>query len=154
MLERPKAAALRLVIVSNRYKWLRGELERPGIAKYSETIVISEEAGVEKPDPEILNIALRDLSLAARECIYAGACPCDVLCAGRSGMDCAWIVSPYAALPDDSFHRMRKYFDASDKARSVRKLSPDGACRAHVTWNSTQLPPGLTAGFRAFYSKP
>lgn len=75
MLERPKAAALRLVIVSNRYKWLRGELERPGIAKYSETIVISEEAGVEKPDPEILNIALRDLSLAARECIYAGACP-------------------------------------------------------------------------------
>ena len=99
MLERLKAAGMRLAIVSNHYKWLRGELERLCVAKYFETIVISEEAGVEKPDPEILNIALRGLNLAARDCIYIGDHPYDVLCAGRAGMDCAWIAPPDAALP-------------------------------------------------------
>lgn len=120
MLEGLKAAGLRLAIVSNHYRWLRDELERLGIAKYFEVIVISEEAGVEKPDPEIMNIALRRLGLQAGECVYVGDHPYDVLCAGRAGMDCIWAADADAELPGDvPYRETGRIASAADMKASV-----------------------------------
>ena len=94
-----KKEGFRLAIVSNHYTWLRKELQRLEIDTFFEEIVISEEVGVEKPDPQIMKIILERCRLSAGECLYVGDHPYDVLCAGRAGMDCAWIASPNAALP-------------------------------------------------------
>lgn len=101
MLQRLKRSGIRMAVVSNHYRWLRGEMERLGLAPYFETMVISEEVGVEKPDPAIMRIALSEIALEPADSLYVGDHPYDVLCAGRAGMDCAWIAPPEAGLPAD-----------------------------------------------------
>lgn len=90
----------RLAVVSNHYSWLMGYLSACGLAPYFESIIISEIAGVAKPNIGIMQIALDELALEAKECLYVGDQPMDVLCSKQIGMDCAWIVSDDISLPN------------------------------------------------------
>lgn len=90
----------RLAIVSNHYAWLKEYLEEIRLAPYFETIVISEIVGVEKPNVQIMQIALKELNLFPEDCLYVGDHPFDVLCAKETGMDCAWIASENSILPE------------------------------------------------------
>jgi putative hydrolase of the HAD superfamily len=89
----------RLAIVSNHYTWLKEKLVELGLAKYFETIVISEIVGVTKPDIRIMQIALQELLLEAENCLYVGDQPNDVLCAKSAGMDCALITTLNSSMP-------------------------------------------------------
>lgn len=90
----------RLAIVSNHYPWLMDYLKACGLAPYFESIVISDIVGVAKPDSRIMQIALDELSLHAKDYIYIGDQPMDVLCSKQIGMDCAWIAPEDYVLPE------------------------------------------------------
>ena len=89
----------RLAIVSNHYVWLMDRLKSMGLAQYFETIIISDIVGVAKPNIKIMELALQELELEAKQCLYVGDQPFDVLCAKQVGMDCAWIASDEVSLP-------------------------------------------------------
>lgn len=61
--------------------------------------------GVAKPDSRIMQIALKELSLEAKDCIYIGDQPMDVLCAKQIGMDCVWIAPEDYVLPESIPYR-------------------------------------------------
>lgn len=90
----------RLAIVSNHYTWLIEYLHKLNLATYFESIVISESAGVSKPDIRIMHILLNELKLEAKSCLYIGDQPMDLLCSKEIGMDCAWIADKEYILPE------------------------------------------------------
>ena len=100
-LEALKARGIRLGVVSNHKRTLPAVLEALGLAKYFETIVVSEIVGLEKPDPEILRFAMDELQMKdAEKCLYVGDHPFDVLCAKKAGMHCAWLANEAEKLPE------------------------------------------------------
>lgn len=71
-LETLKDAGIRLAVVSNWDHSLHGCLEAFGIDHYFEGIFASLEHGVEKPDPELFHIALRQLDVSPTETLHIG----------------------------------------------------------------------------------
>lgn len=61
--------------------------------------------GVAKPDSRIMQIVLEELVLDAKDCIYIGNQPMDVLCAKQIGMDCVWIAPEDYVLPESIPYR-------------------------------------------------
>ena len=100
-----KDRGYRLGIVSNHRAWLPDFLKEIGIADFFETIVVSDIAGVEKPDARIMKIALENLSLSASVCLYVGDHHFDVFCAKNAGMDCAWLTTADSILPASIPHK-------------------------------------------------
>ena len=74
-------------------------LNELGISQYFDSIIISEIVGVSKPHIGLMEIVLNELKLDAKDCLYVGDQPIDVLCSKQIGMDCAWI-SNNVELPD------------------------------------------------------
>ncbi len=85
----------RLAIVSNHHAWLADRLRELQLNDFFHPVVISEVVGIEKPDVRIMEIALRELDLPAKRCLYVGDHPMDVLCAKKAGLDCALIVGDW-----------------------------------------------------------
>ena len=64
-------------------------------------IVISQEAGVAKPDPEIFNLALRALDVGPRDALMIGDGPnSDIRGANNAGIDACWYNRRGEALPE------------------------------------------------------
>ena len=69
----------------------RHKFEQTGLEDYFEVFLPSGEVGVEKPDPEILRIALKRLGLQPREAVFVGDhLDLDVICAQDAGMPGIW----------------------------------------------------------------
>ena len=73
-------------VVSNNRPAARGELDRLGIGSCFACVVLSEEVGLYKPDPRILELACRQLELSPGRGVYVGDHPFDVLCAHGAGV--------------------------------------------------------------------
>ncbi len=100
----------RLGIVSNgasATQW--GKLHTSGLAGYFETVVISGDVGIEKPDPEIFRIALAKMRLSADEAVFIGDHPlCDGIGALDAGMRVVWIDHGlHSGIPDGVMERLR-----------------------------------------------
>lgn len=67
-----RRAGLKMGIVSNAVPSTRDRIVKLALNSYFDTIVLSGEAGYEKPDPEIFEIALKNLSLIPEETLYVG----------------------------------------------------------------------------------
>ncbi len=67
-----KEAELKLGVVCNAVPSTRDRIQRLGLDKYFDTIILSGEIGHEKPDPEIFERALEDLSVNPEESVYVG----------------------------------------------------------------------------------
>jgi putative hydrolase of the HAD superfamily len=61
-------------------------LSRLGLARLFDTVVVSGDVGVEKPDPRIFELALRQVGLEPREAVYVGDTAEDVQGALAAGM--------------------------------------------------------------------
>lgn len=85
-----KRKGLRLGIVSNNRPQVKQTLLDFGLTPYFESIVISEEVGLYKPDPKILELACRELGVPCENSIYVGDHPFDVLCAHQAHMPAVW----------------------------------------------------------------
>ena len=86
------ATGLRLGVVTNGIDRVqRRRLDASGLKSYFHTIVTSERAGVTKPDPRIIEIALKRLHITAGEAIYIGDDPgVDGLAANRAAVRFTW----------------------------------------------------------------
>ena len=70
----------------------RRKLERTGIASRFESVVISGDLGVYKPDPGIFERSLQELGVAAEEAVYIGDhLEADALGAQEVGMRAIWL---------------------------------------------------------------
>ena len=69
----------------------RNIIKVTGLQDYFDTIIISEEAGIEKPDQKIFNIALAKLDVKAENTVMVGnRIDADVIGANRIGMKSVW----------------------------------------------------------------
>ena len=90
----------KLGMVCNGTAAVRRVLEELLISEWMDGVVISDEAGVQKPDPAIIHLACERCGTAPGETIYVGDHPFDVLCAHDAGAKAAWMPSnPYFELP-------------------------------------------------------
>lgn len=83
----------KLGLITNGFNEIQyGKIHRLELAPYFDTIIVSEEVNIKKPDPRIFQFALDQLRVNAEEAIYIGDHPInDIQGAGRSGMDTIWM---------------------------------------------------------------
>ncbi len=79
----------------------RGRMDRLGVAEFFDSVVISGEVGVAKPQPEIFAIALAELGDPPRsECLMIGdSLPSDVQGGENAGISTAWFNPNQAVNP-------------------------------------------------------
>jgi len=78
-----------------------GKIDRLGIRDLFEFILVSEEAGVKKPDPRIFRMAVERLRVRPEECVFVGDHPRnDIEGAGLAGMKTVWIKVNQPWLPE------------------------------------------------------
>jgi putative hydrolase of the HAD superfamily len=97
-------AGYRLAIISNGDSGQqRRKLERTGIASRFESVVISGDLGVSKPQPGIFERSLQELGVPAGEAVYIGdRLEADALGAKEVGMRAIWLSRKgYAGAPAD-----------------------------------------------------
>ncbi|WP_164779820.1 HAD family hydrolase [Paenibacillus kobensis] len=69
-----------------------GKIDNLGLRGYFDAIVVSEEAGIKKPDPAIFAKALAELSLTPEQCVFIGDHPVnDIAGAARAGINGIWM---------------------------------------------------------------
>jgi len=91
-----------LHIITNGFSEIQFEkLKRADIAEYFRHIIVSEEAGAQKPDPRIFALALQKTGATPSESLIIGDDPhCDIYGGQNSGIDQVWLyqageTSPY-----------------------------------------------------------
>jgi len=67
-----KNNALRMGVISNWDSTARNLLRHHGLIDYFDHCIISSEVGIDKPDPEIFNLAMGTADVAPQECVYIG----------------------------------------------------------------------------------
>ena len=67
-----KESGYRLGVISNWDKRARSILDKHGLTGFFDTIVISSEVGIEKPEEDIFTIALKEAGISAEESLYVG----------------------------------------------------------------------------------
>ncbi len=97
-----KRKGLRLGVVSNNRSQVKQTLIDFCLTPYFESIVISEEVGLYKPDPKILELACRNIGAPCENSIYVGDHPFDVLCAHQAHMSAVWFPpNRFFELPEE-----------------------------------------------------
>ena len=97
-----KSKGVTLGIVSNNYGKIRQVLADLEIADSFDTIIISEEVDLYKPDPKILEYACSQLNTPCDTAIYVGDHPFDILCAHSAGMPAVWMPeNPFMTVPEE-----------------------------------------------------
>lgn len=147
LLARLRAAGLRIVLVSNAQScYTRPELDLLGLAAAFDRIVISSEAGVRKPSPELFRRALEAGQLDPSRVVMVGNDErADVLGARAAGMDGVYLrtaISP----PDDpavSAHAVCS-LAGPDYASLMRYLGIPAGLRAGSA--AEGRPAGLSGG--------
>jgi HAD superfamily hydrolase (TIGR01509 family) len=106
VLKKLKAAGYYLAVISNSDGSVQGELQRAGLDEHLEFVIDSSVVGVEKPHPEIFEIALNRAGFKPGEAIYVGdTYPTDVggaELAGLRGILIDWV----GAYPDATCPRI------------------------------------------------
>ncbi|MFD0674879.1 HAD family hydrolase [Cohnella sp. GCM10027633] len=68
-----------------------GKIDQLGIRDHFDLIIVSEEAGIKKPNAKIFEMAIERLGLSPEQCLYIGDHPInDIDGAGRAGMETIW----------------------------------------------------------------
>jgi len=87
-IRRVREAGLVVGVISNSNGSVRAVLEEAGLAAHLDFIIDSSVVGVEKPDPRIFHLGLRQAGVAAAEAVYVGDLySVDVLGARAAGLD-------------------------------------------------------------------
>ncbi len=98
-----RGRAATAIVTNNIAKEQRRKIASCGFEPLVDAVVISEEAGVTKPDPRIFEIALERLGCPASEAVMVGnAWDTDVLGARAAGIRPIWFNRTGAVSPDES----------------------------------------------------
>jgi YjjG family noncanonical pyrimidine nucleotidase len=104
VLERLRSHARIGVVSNNLLSEQREKMQQCGLEPYVDALVVSEEAGISKPDPAIFDIALARLEAAPHEAVMIGdSWTADVEGARAAGIHAIWfnpegLPSPHPAL--------------------------------------------------------
>jgi HAD superfamily hydrolase (TIGR01509 family) len=82
----------RLGVISNAWPQMEKFLDLLGIRHYFESITISAQVGLSKPNPAIYELALRNLCISAEEAIFVDDMPYNVAAAQEMGLRALWLV--------------------------------------------------------------
>lgn len=98
-----RGRGMKLGIITNGPSvWQRRKIDAVGIAPLFDTIVISGNEGVEKPDPRIFELATQRCGVLAAESIFVGDHPeADVAGAKSAGLIPVWARKDYWEVPSD-----------------------------------------------------
>jgi putative hydrolase of the HAD superfamily len=95
-----------------------GKIDQLEIRNDFDLIIVSEEAGIKKPDPKIFELALRKLELSPEQCIFIGDHPVnDIEGAAKIGMKTIWmkVNQPWkdglSAKPLHSIERLNELYE-------------------------------------------
>jgi putative hydrolase of the HAD superfamily len=99
-----QARGIKLGLVTNgKSKIQNRKVDTLGLRKFLDVILVSENAGIKKPDPRIFAIALEQLQLEAAHVWMVGDHPVnDVLGARGAGLTGVWLKGARHAWPDDA----------------------------------------------------
>jgi len=93
----------RMGVVSNFYGNVATICQEAGLAESLATVLDSTQVGIGKPNPQIFQRALQELSVAAEETIFIGdSYDRDILPASSLGMKTIWVKGPNPRLPADA----------------------------------------------------
>jgi len=95
----------RLGIISNAWPQLESFLDLLGIGHYFESVTISAQVGLSKPDPAIYHLALQTLHVNAKQAIFVDDRPANVVAAERMGFLALWLVRVPAAANIQTAYR-------------------------------------------------
>jgi putative hydrolase of the HAD superfamily len=96
-----KKRALVGIVSNNLLEEQQEKLRHCRLDAYVDALVVSEEAGMSKPDPEIFNIALRRLGCAAAEAVMVGdSWAADIIGAHAAGIRPVWFNPAGKPSPD------------------------------------------------------
>jgi len=104
------------VVTNNVASEQHQKIDACGFGRYLDAVVISEEAGVAKPDPRIFELAIRRLGRSREETVMVGdAWATDISGARAAGLRAVWFNRFRAVSPDPSVPEIRSL----DPAASV-----------------------------------
>jgi FMN phosphatase YigB (HAD superfamily) len=88
-------------VSNNLLEEQRGKLRQCELDAYIDVLVVSEEAGLSKPDPRIFQIALERLACRPDEVVMVGdSWPADVIGARAAGIEAIWFNPDRAPSPE------------------------------------------------------
>lgn len=101
LLEAVRAHARVVIVSNNLLEEQRTKLRACGLAAHVDVLVVSEEAGMPKPDPRIFEIALQRAGVTAAEAVMVGdSWANDIEGARAAGIRAIWFNREGAAPPD------------------------------------------------------
>jgi HAD superfamily hydrolase (TIGR01662 family) len=119
-LERLRATGTKLGIVSNTFipsHCMDRHLEHEGLLEYFPVRVYSSHTSYRKPHPRIFKIAMEQLGVEPKQCIFIGdLLRADIGGARKLGMKTIWKPAKGAKVADDAKHR------ADTRVRSISQL--------------------------------
>jgi len=88
-----KSKNYKLGIITNGSVYSQNtKIDKVKIREYFDTILVSDEMGIKKPDKEIFDIALDRLGFRAESCLFVGDNPeLDVIGARAAGLNAVWL---------------------------------------------------------------
>jgi len=120
VLKKLKAAGYYLAVISNSDGSVEDELQRAGLDEYLEFVIDSSVVGVEKPHPEIFQMALERSGIKPGEAVYVGdTYPTDIggaELAGLRGILIDWV----GAYPDANCPRITSLSELGDLVEQIR----------------------------------
>ena len=120
-LERLRTDGYRLGIIANQPSQVRTALERDGLVSFFEVWGVSEDLGLQKPDPELFLHALRTAGVEPSRAVMVGdRLDYDVRPARQAGMRTVWVLRGEA--PDDPTHEQLD--EAGVSIRDLTELPP------------------------------
>ena len=112
---------VKIGIVSNNF--LKEQLEKikqVGLESYTDAVVVSEEVGVTKPNPEIFMLTLERLNCKANEAVMVGdSWEIDIIGAKNAGIRAVWFNRYGLTCPDASLAKELDKFEAVEEALKI-----------------------------------
>lgn len=104
----------KLGIISNAWPYLESLLHLLGLWPYFESVIISAQVGLTKPNPAIYELALRTLGIPADQAIFVDDIPQNVVAAERVGLKGLWLTRQSVVAPPPSYRHLTQIYSLKD----------------------------------------
>ena len=104
----------KLGIISNAWPYLESLLHLLGLWPYFESVIISAQVGLSKPNPAIYELALRTLGIPADRAIFVDDIPQNVAAAERVGLKGLWLTRQAVAEPPEQYRHLTQIYSLRD----------------------------------------
>lgn len=106
--------ACKLGIISNAWPYLESLLNLLGLWPYFESVIISAQVGLSKPNPAIYELALRTLGISANQAIFVDDIPQNVVAAERVGLKGLWLTRQSLAPVPAPYRHLTQIYSLQD----------------------------------------